>query len=269
MRRYLPVSVAILPSVGPPADIKLRAAAAADPHVSPGEDLKGKLTCKICLQRGLKVSFQCGHMFCQICATAMATCPACRVVRNEPRESPDSDLFQDRYEEARQDADGNGYWTCKLPKSSAFVFDRHLWIRLRKTQEKTKFLLPSKFTKSDGQKLEHSDTARLAEMPVSTFVCVGWVHLLDSVYEELGGTEVIRTRLGQIQEIDPPRATHIADCAREHGIHLVETSVVKLHFIWSHTTGVDLWIYVKNVGPATAHGFSVAPREVTQVSLDT
>ncbi|XP_078701317.1 uncharacterized protein LOC144927637 isoform X1 [Branchiostoma floridae x Branchiostoma belcheri] len=87
-------------------------------------------------------------------------------------------------------------------------------------------------------------------MPVSTFVCVGWVHLLDSVYEELGGTEVIRTRLGQIQEIDPPRATHIADCAREHGIDLVETSVVKLHFIWSHTTGgVDLWIYVKNVGP--------------------
>ncbi|KAI8516307.1 hypothetical protein Bbelb_048880 [Branchiostoma belcheri] len=108
-----------------PADIKLRAAAAADPPVSPvrgpegktnlqnlpraraqgflpvrahvlpdmchshgnvpclqggGEDLKGKLTCKICLERGLKVSFQCGHMFCQICATAMATCPACRVV---------------------------------------------------------------------------------------------------------------------------------------------------------------------------------------------
>ncbi|KAI8516390.1 hypothetical protein Bbelb_049710 [Branchiostoma belcheri] len=77
--------------------------------------------------------------------------------------------------------------------------------------DNTPGVLPSKFTKSDGQKLEHSDTARLAEMPVSTFVCVGWVHLLDSVYEELGGTEVIRTRLGQIQEIDPPRATHIAD----------------------------------------------------------
>ncbi|KAI8516297.1 hypothetical protein Bbelb_048780 [Branchiostoma belcheri] len=47
-------------------------------------DLKEKLTCKICLERGLKVSFQCGHMFCQICATAMATCPACRVVVSRP-----------------------------------------------------------------------------------------------------------------------------------------------------------------------------------------
>ncbi|KAI8497459.1 E3 ubiquitin-protein ligase MIB2-like [Branchiostoma floridae x Branchiostoma belcheri] len=63
-----------------PSDIKLRAAAAANPPVIPGEDLREKLTCKICLVRGLKVAFQCGHMFCQICAAAMATCPACRVV---------------------------------------------------------------------------------------------------------------------------------------------------------------------------------------------
>ena len=37
--------------------------------------------------------------------------------------------------------------------------------------------------------------------------------------------------------------------ARDHGIELLETSVIKLVYIWSHPTGHDLWIYVKQVGP--------------------
>ncbi|KAI8493074.1 Orexin receptor type 2 [Branchiostoma belcheri] len=51
------------------------------------KDLKEKLRCKICLERGLKVAFQCGHMFCHICATAMATCPACEDDRLKKRSS--------------------------------------------------------------------------------------------------------------------------------------------------------------------------------------
>ncbi|KAI8517587.1 hypothetical protein Bbelb_036040 [Branchiostoma belcheri] len=61
-------------------------------------------------------------------------------------------------------------------------------------------------------------------------------------------------------------AESLPDTAREHGIDLVETSVVKLHFIWSHPTGVDLWIYVKNVSPHLNHGpedESVEARRVT------
>ncbi|KAI8494054.1 hypothetical protein Bbelb_284010 [Branchiostoma belcheri] len=60
-------------------------------------------------------------------------------------------------QEARQDADG--YWTCKLPKSSAFVFDRHLWIRLRKTQEKTKFLAKSTYTPLEVPEIDESKTS--------------------------------------------------------------------------------------------------------------
>ncbi|KAI8516492.1 hypothetical protein Bbelb_050730 [Branchiostoma belcheri] len=52
----------VLPSPTEQQDIKVDSSC---------EDLKGKLTCKICLELGLKVAFQGGHMFCHICATAM------------------------------------------------------------------------------------------------------------------------------------------------------------------------------------------------------
>ncbi|KAI8516260.1 hypothetical protein Bbelb_048410 [Branchiostoma belcheri] len=53
-------------------------------------------------------------------------------------------------------------------------------------------------------------------MPVTTFVKVGRVHLLDSVFQELGGTEMIRIRVGNMRMIDPPRATHIIECVKLH-----------------------------------------------------